>query len=217
VRRALGLLLLLICLPAKAHQTSDAYLSIALTNSQGTGRWAIALTDLSHVLTLDRDNDGELSDEEFEKSKPLIQKYAFDRLKFSSGAKTVESKPQGVDIQQNDSAIYLMLNFSIQLPENESDLRIDYTLFSDTDPKHRGLFRLDLPTRIQTTIFTPAQPRKDFSSIPKQPIIASPPSCAMAFRISGRAWITFFSCSRCFCQASCSVRAARGKSHQTCV
>jgi hypothetical protein len=162
VRRAFGLLAVLMCLSARAHQTSDAYLSIALTNGYGTGRWAIALTDLSHVLTLDSDNDGELTDEEFEKSKPRVQEYAFERLKFSSEGKTVEFRPGAVEIQQNDSAIYLMLNFSIQLPENAPDLRIDYTLFSDTDPQHRGLFRLDLPTRSETTVFGPAQPSQRF-------------------------------------------------------
>ena len=57
--KILLLLLLLITfpLPNRAHQTSDSYLALTLTNSYIEGRWSIALRDLNHVLEIDKDKE----------------------------------------------------------------------------------------------------------------------------------------------------------------
>lgn len=154
--------LILLCFvgPVWGHQTSDSYLSLQATNRILVARWAIALRDLNHVLTLDRDADGELSDTELNEARPRIEEYAFGRIKFSINGQTATPKKTGFDIQDHADAIYAALHF--ELEQAWVDLSIEYTLFNDTDPMHRGLLRLTLPDRTDTAIFSPAQPIQRF-------------------------------------------------------
>ena len=145
-------------LTAHSHQTSDSYLALQLTNNQIEGRWAIAIRDLNHVLEIDTDKDGEISDPELEKAKPNIENYSYNRLKISSDGQSTIFHHRSYQIQETDSAIYLVLLFDSEKREKWPDLLIEYNLFFDTDPLHRGLLRLDLPQRTETTIFNPANP-----------------------------------------------------------
>lgn len=158
------LALALLTFPTLAHQTSDAYFSLQLTNSQFVGRLSVALRDLNHVLMFDSDNDGEIADEELERAKPNIERYVFDRIKISTDSKTIPFLPQPHEIQQNDTAIYVTLPFRLEPEQIGPDLLVEYSLFSDTDPLHRGLFRLDLPepAKVQTYIFGPSSPSHRF-------------------------------------------------------
>ena len=150
------ILLLLTVAPAFAHQTSDSFLSLTLTNRQLHGRWSIALRDLNHVLMFDSDADGEISDHELEAARPKIDDYAFNRIKFTLDQQIVGPIRTGFEVQEHDDAVYCALSF--ELPKTGEDLLIDFSLFFDTDPLHRGLFRLDLPERTDTAIFSPSQP-----------------------------------------------------------
>jgi hypothetical protein len=145
-----------------AHQTSDSYLALQATNHLATGRWAIAIRDLNHVLNLDGDKDGEISDAELEKGKPEIESYVYNRLKISSNGRQAVLHHQSYEIQESDSAIFLVLLFNFELETHWPDLLIEYKLFFETDPLHRGLSRLDLPDRTETTIFSPSHPTHRF-------------------------------------------------------
>src|SRR5580765_9038 len=80
------------------HQTSDSYLALSITNNRVEGRWAIALRDLNHVLEIDLNKDGEVSDEELSKGRASIERYAFDRLKIEMDSKAMSFAPTGFDI-----------------------------------------------------------------------------------------------------------------------
>jgi len=149
-------------LDSQAHQTTDSYLSMSLESGQIKGRWAIALRDLNHVLELDTDKDGEISDKELAVARPKIEKYAFDALNIEIGGVTVPINRKGFEIEEHDDAIYTALLFELSPARIGPDLTIQYDLFFHTDPLHRGLFRLDLPNRTETTIFSPAQPTQRF-------------------------------------------------------
>jgi hypothetical protein len=144
------------------HQTSDSYLALSLTNQQFQGRWAIALRDLDHVLTVDADKDGEVSDAELSKARPNIQSYAFDRLKVVVDGQVVQAQVNELEIEEHSDAVYTTLLFQMPLKKSPIDLMVTYTLFNDTDPLHRGLFRLDLPKSTSTAIFSPSQPTQRF-------------------------------------------------------
>ena len=144
------------------HQTTDSYLALSLTNKQIEGRWAISLRDLDHVLAVDEDKDGEVSDAELSKANPKIEQYAFDHLKVLVDSKPVQPQHTGFELEEHSDAIYATLLFVLPTAANSSDFLINYTLFNDTDPLHRGLFRFDLPNRTATAIFSPSQPTQRF-------------------------------------------------------
>jgi hypothetical protein len=147
---------------ALGHQTTDSYLALTLTNGAFVGQWSIALRDLNHVLSFDSDNDGEISDSELERAKPGVQKYAYDRLKISVDGGPAIPRHQGFEIHELDDAIYLVLNFNLESGAVGPDMVVEYKLFFETDPLHRGFFRLDLPERTQTTVFSPSHPVERF-------------------------------------------------------
>jgi hypothetical protein len=144
------------------HQTTDSYLALSLTNKQIEGRWAISLRDLDHVLAVDEDKDGEVSDAELSKANPKIEQYAFDHLKVLVDSKPVQPQHTGFELEEHSDAIYATLLFVLPTAANSADFQINYTLFNDTDPLHRGLFRFDLPNRTATAIFSPSQPTQRF-------------------------------------------------------
>ncbi len=55
------------------------------------------------------------------------------------------------------------MEFTLHPTGSIPDLSIEFSLFSAVDPLHRGLFRLDLPDRTETAIFSPGQPHQRFS------------------------------------------------------
>jgi hypothetical protein len=144
------------------HQTTDSYLALTLTNKQIEGRWAISLRDLDHILAVDADKDGEVSDAELSKAKPQIEEYAFSRLKVVVDSKPIDAQRTGFELEEHSDAVYATLLFVLRSEANPSDFIVTYTLFNDTDPLHRGLFRLDLPNRTATAIFSPAQSTQRF-------------------------------------------------------
>jgi hypothetical protein len=136
-------------------------LALSLTNGRLEGRWSIALRDLNHVLEIDKDKDGEVSPQEMQDSRPAIETYSFQRLKLESESKHLPAQPTGFEVEEHDDAIYATLLFKMDGPLG-ADLLLTYTIFNDTDPLHRGLFRLDLPDRTVTTIFSPREPTQRF-------------------------------------------------------
>jgi hypothetical protein len=164
-------LFLLLCLTttALAHQTSDSYLALSITNNIIQGRWAISLLDLEHVLQIDTDKNGDLSYAELTNAQPRIENYAYNRLKIRINDEPAKIKPAGFDTEEHSDAIYATLLFEISPPQIGPDFVIEYTLFNDTDPAHRGLFRFDLPERTETAIFSPAQSKQRFFISAPQP------------------------------------------------
>jgi len=154
----------LLLAPASfAHQTSDSYLALSLTNSRLEGRWAISLRDLDHVLQIDENHDGEVSDSELSRSRSKVESYAINHLKIGIDAKSVRIAPSGFEIEEHSDAYYATLLFDVLIADVGSDISVTYSLFNDTDPQHRGLFRLDLANRTETAIFSPAHPTQRFS------------------------------------------------------
>ena len=147
--KILAILLVALCIwrapEVLGHQTTDSYLALSLTNKQIEGRWAISLRDLDHVLTIDEDKDGEVSEAELLTGRSKIEKYAFDRLKIVVDSKAVEPQAAGFEIEEHSDAVYVALLFQLKPEIVGSDYVITYALFNDADPLHRGLFRFDLP------------------------------------------------------------------------
>ena len=144
-----------MALPAHAHKPSDSYLALDVRGAQITGQWDIALRDLDFAIGLDQDGDGKLTWDEIRARHAAIAAYALERLKLSAaqGACTVDIGEQLID-DHTDGA-YNVLRFGLACPAPVTALTIDYRLFADLDPQHKGLLRLTHDGLTSTAIFDP--------------------------------------------------------------
>jgi hypothetical protein len=159
----LFIILMLLCgvmTPAHAHKPSDSYLSLDVRGDHMTGQWDIALRDLNFAIGLDQDGDGKLTWDEIRARHQAIGAYALERLKLSTekGACAVTITEQLID-DHTDGA-YSVMRFGVTCPVPVTQLTINYHLFADLDPQHKGLLRLTHDGETSTAIFDPAHARQ---------------------------------------------------------
>jgi hypothetical protein len=164
--RRLLLLLALLCgalPPALAHKPSDSYLSLNVQGDSVSGQWDIALRDLDFAIGLDQDGDGKLTWDEIRLRHAAIAAYAVERLSLGSdqGACRIDIGEQMID-DHTDGA-YSVLRFHAVCPAPLTQLIVDYRLFADLDPQHKGLLRLTRDGETSTAIFDPAHARQTLS------------------------------------------------------
>jgi hypothetical protein len=162
----LFLFLALLCgaiLPAQAHKPSDSYLSLTVQDQRVSGQWDIALRDLDFAIGLDQDGDGKLTWDEIRARHAAIAAYALERLKLSTdqGACAIDIADQLID-DHTDGA-YSVLRFGVACRAPVTALTIDYRLFADLDPQHKGLLRLTHSGQTSTAIFDPQHARQTLS------------------------------------------------------
>jgi hypothetical protein len=156
----LGMALLPCCTPARAHSASDAYLTMTAGGAPGRqvlrGQWDIALRDLNFVLDLDDDGDGHVTWGETKHHLADIERYAFSRLHIAddTGLPCV-IEPAARSIDDHADGAYVALFFGVSCPRPATKLRLDYRLFFDLDPSHRGIFVLHDGEDIATSVLAP--------------------------------------------------------------
>ena len=149
-------ILLFLSLTASAHKPSDSYLNLDLTGSTLTGQWDIALRDLEYALGIDSNGDGLITWGEVRTRLMAIANYALARLQVQADTTscTIQFTQQLLD-QHSDGA-YTVLRLVSDCPATES-LSLNYQLFFDLDPSHRGLLNITYPSGIQTAVLSPEQ------------------------------------------------------------
>jgi hypothetical protein len=139
-----------------AHKPSDSYLSLEASDDKLQGQWDIALRDLEFAIGLDADGDGAITWGELRKKHSEIAAYAFARLAVRGCSIT----PDAHLVDQHTDGAYAVLKFTADcgqpLPES---LELEYSLFADLDPTHRGLLRARLGPQTVTAVLGPDQPR----------------------------------------------------------
>lgn len=142
--RPLALLLcLLAAAPALAHKPSDSYLRLERTGAGFTGRWDVALRDLDDVLGLDADGNGAITWGELRARHADVARYALSRLSLGvEGAACTKQPGEALRVVRHSDGAYAVLAFEVRCPATPSTLAVDYTLFFDRDPQHRGIVRV---------------------------------------------------------------------------
>lgn len=138
---ALGLALSLAG-PALAHKPSDSYLTLRLEGARISGQWDIALRDLDFALTLDRDRDGAIRWGEVRAQKVEIAALALASLKLTQDGAPCPLHIRDLLIDDHSDGAYAVMMLEGACPSQPQSLRLDYSLFADLDPQHRGLVRL---------------------------------------------------------------------------
>ncbi len=169
-RIMLRLVTLVFCLwqvTAYAHKPSDSYLIMTVKNSANEessvkGQWDIALRDLDYAIGLDEDANSEITWQEVLNKQQVINAYAFARLNVQSNRITCPVAPTQMLIDHHTDGTYAVLKFTAQCKKIISTLGLRYNLFSELDPSHRGLLRLEFKNLTKTAVFGPDQPLQSF-------------------------------------------------------
>jgi len=131
-----------LCGHAAAHKASDAYLSWRVDGDRVEQRLDIALRDLDRDITLDTDGDGLLRWVEVRTRWPEIERLAAGAVQLSSGGRrcTPEagSPPQ---LASHTDGRYAVVRTVLRCAGPVQALDVDYRLFADSDPTHRGIAR----------------------------------------------------------------------------
>jgi hypothetical protein len=148
---------------AHAHKPSDSYLVIRAEANGLSGQWDIALRDLDFAIGLDGDGDGRITWGETRARHPEIAAYALARLTLHADGQpcTLEVPQQLVD-HHTDGA-YSVLQLAIRCPvASPAKLALDYRLFAELDPQHRGLLNFTTRAGSRSAIFSPEVPQQSF-------------------------------------------------------
>ena len=151
----LFLVLALVPVTASAHKPSDSYLSLKVTDERIEGQWDIALRDLEFAIGLDGDGDGDINWSELQARHEAIAAYALARLQISADDAECAVVPGEQLVDKHSDGAYAVLRFAVGCDAPSEAIAIDYNLFFDLDPQHRGLLRLTYGDQTQTAIFSP--------------------------------------------------------------
>jgi hypothetical protein len=158
-RVAIAIFACMCCASAHGHSASDAYLALEVQGDVVEGRWDIALRDLHFVLTLDDDGDGSITWGEVKHHRADIESYAYGHLSASSdqGACAIERGRQLVSVRADGG--YASLAFRIVCNGRPRKMTLDYRLFFDADPTHRGIVVVRKGSATATSLMSPANAR----------------------------------------------------------
>src|SRR5580765_2075930 len=161
VSRLLTVLMLLFCSRSEGHQMSDSFLVLQVTNSQIFGHWDIALKDLLHARGLDPLDQKFTDLKAFDPERELTNANVLSRLKIRIDGEPAQVKPVDFSMELYNDGPYAVLYFEIPTT-NPKRLEVQYRLFFDVDPAHRGLMRLQTAGKTISAVFSPAQPVQQF-------------------------------------------------------
>ena len=145
---------------AQAHKPSDSYLVIEAEGGRLRGQWDIALRDLEHAIGLDADSDGAITWGEVRAKHSELTAYAFARLSLRAGSRSCNISPTRHLVDEHTDGMYAVVQFALDCGEPlPTELEIEYSLFADLDPTHRGLLRARLGQETSTAVLGPDRPR----------------------------------------------------------
>ena len=123
----------------QAHAVGWSYVFITVEETGVTGRLELPIDQLDRVLGLDKDGNGEVSDDEVEAAWDAIERYAADIVEFGTTDLSYSMTFTGRDRLDVKIANYAVLRFSLQTP-----LPVPHLLAADFQPffsitrEHRG-------------------------------------------------------------------------------
>ena len=147
------LLLLLLASPAvSAHKPSDSYLSLVVEGRSIIGQWDIAVRDLEFAIGVDADDDGKITWGELRRRHLDIASYALSRLTIRSAGSECPTRASEHLVDDHSDGAYEVLKFRAECERAIESLQLDYALFLDIDPQHRGLMQARHGDTVHTAI-----------------------------------------------------------------
>ncbi len=144
----------------QAHKPSDSYLSLSIEGARLQGQWDIALRDLDYAIGLDQNDDGAITWGELRARQAAVAAYVLPRLHLRADGAPCTSRVTAHLVDHHTDGAYAVLRFAVDCRREPRVLELDYRLFFDLDPQHRGLLRLTYQGQTRTAIFSPEQARQ---------------------------------------------------------
>jgi len=148
---------------ANAHSASDAF--VTLTVQKGAERdgdttivqaqWDVALRDLDFVLRIDDNGDGDIEWHELRTYQTAIAQYAYRFIHFGDDWNACVVNPTRQLVDYHADGAYAALFFTIVCKGALTHLALDYRLFFDVDPSHRGIFVMRSGDSVATAVLSP--------------------------------------------------------------
>jgi hypothetical protein len=147
---------------ASAHKESDSYLHLAPdpANAQVLkGQWDIALRDLDFAIGIDSNRDGAITWGEVKEHRTGIENYALARLAIKGDGLVCNLTPTQQLIDEHTDGAYDVILFDATCDkEIPNRLTIDYQLFADIDPYHRGIVTIAVNGQSIGAVLGPKEP-----------------------------------------------------------
>jgi uncharacterized membrane protein len=144
----------LLAAPVLAHKPSDAYLTLERNGAAIVGRFDVALRDLDNALTLDVNGDGDITWGEVRAKHPAIVAYALERVTVASNAERCALTVAEHALDLHTDGAYAVLTLAGRCPQPGPTLAVDYRMFFDIDPQHRGLLNFVEQGQSRSVVFS---------------------------------------------------------------
>ena len=155
-----------------AHTASTAWLTLSVSNATVTGQWEISLRDLDDVLGLDANDDGQLTWGELRARHADVAAYALKHLTLRADGDPLTLRVREHRLSERGGGTCAVLRFEATAAAPVRELALDYRLFFDRDPLHRGLVSqtdsghpLSLEEKagpVNTSVLSPERPTVTF-------------------------------------------------------
>ena len=127
------------------------------------GAWDIALRDLDYAIGLDSNQDNAITWGEVKAKQAETAAYALSRLTLGPpGSPCVPVMGQQLIDNHSDGA-YAVLRFTATCPAALVNLDVNYRLFFDIGPRHRGLLNLSSHGENRAAILSADEPVQQFA------------------------------------------------------
>ena len=201
IRTLMMLFALLLAGAAAAHKPSDAYLTVERNGSVLQGQWDIALRDLDNAIGLDANGDGEITWRELKARHAEIAAYALGRLRIASAGETCPLSVGDQLVDSHTDGSYAVLKFTATCPQPGPTLTIDYRLFRDVDPQHRGLLNFVESGESRSVVFSEETPVRVVGGDAGGPLVQ------FATYVHEGIWHIWLGLTTsCFCSRCCCLR-----------
>jgi hypothetical protein len=148
---------------ATAHSASDAFVTLTVQqrgarNGEKTivqAQWDVALRDLDFVLHLDDNGDGNIAWHELRTHQTAIAQYAYHFIHFAGDGSACLVEPTRELVDYHADGAYAALFFTIVCKGALEHLTLDYGLFFDVDPSHRGILVMRSGDSVATAVLSP--------------------------------------------------------------
>lgn len=149
VQQSLACVLLLSLAPdALGHSLGESYVFVNIYEKHIEGRFELPLSDLDKALGLDRDNDGRVSQQEFEAGIAKAQEYVRSRFELGEGETAYPLRFTTHEIVSVPLGQYARLHFQVEgIGHLPAVIRVRNAIFFDTDPQHRGFLIIEYNDR----------------------------------------------------------------------
>ena len=155
MRRALHCVLLALwACTAHAHRGGESQLVLTLAAERISGDWEIALNDLAPIFQLGTAADDPATATALVAAHPELAEHALSRLRLSADGRHCRIGPATRRVALRPAGPALLLHFEARCAEAPRTLTVAYGLLFDTDPRHRGLLKLQSGELVRPGVFT---------------------------------------------------------------